>query len=118
MIIFIDWNELINMYNNLFSAIIYFIYFWASCAEVTFKVKTRLHKLLKSSNNKVKLTSDFPKDNNIEFESPLLSIPYLLKTDVKTIPANIPYLKANSIKVAEWKNKLSTKKFKVCFIYY
>ena len=82
-------------------------------AEVTFKVKTRLHKLLKSSNNKVKLTSDFPKDNNIEFESPLLSIPYLLKTDVKTIPANIPYLKANSIKVAEWKNKLSTKKFKV-----
>ena len=82
-------------------------------AEVTFKVKSRLHKLLKTSNNKVKLTSDFPEDDNIDFESPLLSIPYLLKTDVKTIPANIPYLKADSIKVAEWKNKLSTKKFKV-----
>ena len=82
-------------------------------AEVTFKVKSRLHKLLKTSNNKVKLTSDFPEDDNIDFESPLLSIPYLLKTDVKTIPANIPYLKADSIKVAEWKNKLNTKKFKV-----
>ena len=82
-------------------------------AEITFKVRTRLHKLLETSNYNVKLTSDFPKDDNFEFESPLLSIPYLLKTDIETIPTNIPYLKADSVKVAEWKNKLNTKKFKV-----
>lgn len=82
-------------------------------AEVTFKVKKNLHRLLRSSSSKIQLTTTFPKDDKIDFESPLMSIPYLLKTEIKTIPNAIPYLKADSNKVVEWSKKLNSKKFKV-----
>ena len=82
-------------------------------AKVTFKVKKNLHHLLRSSSNGIKLTTSFPEDDKIDFESPLMSIPYLLKTKIETIPNDVPYLKADSNKIVEWNKKLSSKKFKV-----
>jgi tetratricopeptide (TPR) repeat protein len=82
-------------------------------AKVTFIVKKNLHHLLRSSSSEIKLTTFFPEDDKIDFESPLMSIPYLLKTEIKTIPNNVPYLKADSNKIVEWNKKLSSKKFKV-----
>ena len=82
-------------------------------ARVTFKVKKNLHRLLRSSNSKIKLTTSFPEDNKINFESPLMSLPYLLKTKIETIPNKVPYLKAESNKIVEWNKKLNSGKFKV-----
>ncbi len=43
-----------------------------------------------------------------EFDAhcPLLSLPYVFQTTVKTIPAHIPYLFSDNHKVKNWKNKL------------
>lgn len=82
-------------------------------AEVTFKVKKNLHQLLSSSSSKVQLTTSSPEDDKIDFESPLMSIPYLLKTEIETIPNTTPYLKADTDKVVKWGKKLNSDKFKV-----
>jgi len=49
-----------------------------------------------------------------DYQAPLMSLPYLLGTTIKTVPTDIPYLYASQPLVAEWKEKLSTeKRFKV-----
>ena len=42
-----------------------------------------------------------------------MSIPYLFKTEIETIPNSVPYLKADSDKIVEWGKRLNSKKFKV-----
>lgn len=44
-----------------------------------------------------------------DFQCPIMSLPYALKTTVKTIPSDIPYLFADSQKRSVWSKKLGTK---------
>ena len=82
-------------------------------AHVIFEVKASMHSLLKTLSNKIIYTNKISENIIIDFESPLLSLPYLFKTEIKTIPKFIPYLKANSHKVSEWSKKLNSDRFKV-----
>ena len=82
-------------------------------AEVIFKVKQNLHHLFATSNKKIKITNNCSEISNIDFEIPLMSLPFLLKTDIDTIPASIPYLKPNYKKLNEWGKKLKSDNFKV-----
>jgi len=43
----------------------------------------------------------------LDYQAPLLDIPGIIKTDADSIPAEIPYLKADEKLVALWKSKLS-----------
>jgi len=42
-----------------------------------------------------------------DFEVPMISLPYLFGTTLQTIPADIPYLTADSGLVASWRNRLA-----------
>jgi tetratricopeptide (TPR) repeat protein/ADP-heptose:LPS heptosyltransferase len=44
-----------------------------------------------------------------DYHCPLLSLPFALKTDLKSIPNTTPYLRASTSKVASWKHKLGVK---------
>jgi len=49
-----------------------------------------------------------------DVHAPLLSLPFILKSDEQTMPRNIPYITPDASLVEEWKNKLSTdSQFKV-----
>lgn len=51
---------------------------------------------------------------HFDVHSPLLSLPYALKTQLETIPCEIPYLYADEKLVADWKQKLAAdKNFKI-----
>jgi len=82
-------------------------------ANVTFKVKSNLHALLRTLDSKTSLNTSLPEENKIDFESPLMSLPYLLKTSWKLIPITSPYLYADQSKVTTWGEKLSKDSFKV-----
>ena len=82
-------------------------------ADVIFKVKSNLHHLFNAPNDKIQIIDNFPETNKIDFESPLMSLPYLLKTDLNSIPSSVPYLKADISKIDEWGKKLNSKKFKI-----
>jgi hypothetical protein len=41
-----------------------------------------------------------------DIQCPLLSLPYLLKTRLETIPANVPYIRPRADRVAIWRDRL------------
>ena len=82
-------------------------------AEVTLKVKSSLHKLFNNSKSKFEFIEKFPNENKFDYESPLISLPYLFGTEVDKIPASKSYLKADSTKISEWGEKLKSDSFKI-----
>jgi tetratricopeptide (TPR) repeat protein len=82
-------------------------------ANVTFKVKPNLHALLQTMDSNSRFVTSLPEENEIDFETPLMSVPCLLNTRLETIPATNPYLFADQEKVQTWGERFSMNKFKV-----
>ena len=82
-------------------------------ANVTFKVKPNLHALLQTMDSNSRLVTSLPKENEIDFETPLMSLPHLLNTCLETIPATNPYLFADQEKIQTWGERVNTDRFKV-----
>ncbi len=82
-------------------------------AEITFRVKKKMHALLKTLDDGIILIDSDPDQNNIDFETPLMSLPYLFKTHLNTIPSTVSYLYADHYKVKSWSERLTKGTFKV-----
>ncbi len=82
-------------------------------AEVTFRVKKKMHALLKTLDEEIILVESDPDYNNIDFETPLMSLPYLFKTDLNTIPSMTSYLYADQEKIKFWSERLTKDIFKI-----
>ena len=63
-------------------------------ANLTFQVQKKLHKLLGSLKSNVRLVHERPLNVNYDFEISLLSLPFLFKTTLKSIPRQLEYLYA------------------------
>jgi hypothetical protein len=82
-------------------------------AEVTFKVKKKMHALLSTMDNDIVLVDSFPDNDQIDFEAPIMSLPFLFNTNLDTIPAKIPYLFTNDNNILSWAKRLTKSTFKV-----
>jgi len=52
-----------------------------------------------------------------DYYVPLMSLPFLFNTDAETIPAHVPYLRADSKKEEFWRSRLQTSGFKVGLVW-
>ncbi len=53
-----------------------------------------------------------------DYHCPLMSLPHLLKTELQTIPADIPYLKADAARVTRWRESLGpTHRYRVGLVW-
>jgi hypothetical protein len=82
-------------------------------ARVIFRVKKEMHALLKTLDEDIILVESDPDLNNIDFESPLMSLPYLFNTHLNTIPSMTSYLYADQEKIKSWSERLTKDSFKV-----
>ena len=82
-------------------------------AVVTFKVKSILHALLQTMDSNTSLVTSLPEENQIDFETPLVSLPLLLNTTLETIPATNPYLFADQERIQTWGERFSLDRFKI-----
>ena len=82
-------------------------------AEVTFRVKKKMHALLRTLDKDIIFVDSDPDQNNIDFETPLMSLPYLFKTNINTIPSKKSYLSADHKKVKSWCERFTKPKFKI-----
>ena len=82
-------------------------------AHVTFKLKSNLHKLLKTMEGDTVLVDQVSGEEQVDFEASLLSLPFLFGTNLKTIPSMQSYLFADQNKVALWANKIPQDTFKI-----
>jgi tetratricopeptide (TPR) repeat protein len=82
-------------------------------AEVIFKVKPKMHTLLETLDEDIILVDSEPDENSIDFETPLMSLPFLFDTTLKSIPSMISYLSADHNRIVSWKKRLAKDSFKV-----
>jgi tetratricopeptide (TPR) repeat protein len=82
-------------------------------AQVTFLVRTSLHRLLQPFAPKVRLMEKHPPLEGFDFQCALLSLPSAFRTAPDTIPSTIPYLFPEAELVAFWRQRLGHDGLKV-----
>jgi tetratricopeptide (TPR) repeat protein len=81
--------------------------------QVTFLVSSRLLGILHGLSDKVELTSSLDPRRSFDFQSALLTLPMVFGTELATIPCDVPYLAADSGRVARWEAKLAGPGYKI-----
>ena len=82
-------------------------------AQLTFLVRTSLHRLLEPFEPGVRIVDKPPTAEIFDFQSPLMSLPGGFNTTLENIPADIPYLYPEEPLVALWRERLGGQGFKV-----
>jgi hypothetical protein len=76
-------------------------------AEVTLRVDQRLVSLLEANLRGVKILGDHGKTEPYHRDAALLSLPYLSKTSLETIPGENPYLQPPQKAASRWQHRLA-----------
>ena len=82
-------------------------------AAVTFLLRSRMHALIRSLGQAVRVSDTFPVDETFDYQCALLSLPLAFGTTVENIPARTPYLQADAERIRSWKQKLGDAGFKI-----
>lgn len=82
-------------------------------ANVLFAPQKPLKKLMSMLNASVQIVDVDDKTLKFDFHCPLLSLPFALKTELATIPDQVPYLNIGTDLIAHWKQKIGVKGFKI-----
>jgi tetratricopeptide (TPR) repeat protein len=88
----------------------YLLLLKAQGARVILGVRAPLASLLATFDSEISVTDSANKLSNIDYFCTLLSLPYLLKTTLTTIPSWQRYLHADAQKVAIWQERLGPAK--------
>jgi tetratricopeptide (TPR) repeat protein len=74
--------------------------------NIVFEVMSSLKALMRSLPGTVQIIGRGERIPSVDYHCPLLSLPLALGTDLATIPAAVPYLKADPERVARWAARL------------
>ena len=75
-----------------------------------------MHAMLQTMDSNIILVENDPDDKEIDFEAPLMSLPYLFSTNLNTIPSSKSYLFINhAIKLPHGRNVLQKPHLKLVF---
>ena len=78
-------------------------------AEIILEVPKTLATLVNTIKTPITVIEKGSKLPEFDAYCPLLSLPYVFKTTVDTIPSVVPYLSADKKKVSDWNNRLGVK---------
>ena len=78
-------------------------------AEIILEVPKTLATLVNTIKTPITVIEKGSKLPEFDAYCPLLSLPYVFKTTVDTIPSVVPYLSADKLKVSEWNSRLGIK---------
>lgn len=82
-------------------------------AKVTFQVTSKLHNILCTLDCQTLFVETLPPSDCIDFEIPLMSLPYHLDTDLDSVPASTAYLNASVEKLELWRGRLTGSRFNI-----
>ena len=74
--------------------------------NIVLAVQPALLPLLKCSGFKNLISNELPLPD-FDVQAPLMSMPHIFKTDLETIPADIPYLSVEPERIKKWRQRLS-----------
>lgn len=79
------------------------------CEEIIFEVPKSLVNLVSTLDVSMTVISKGDAIPKFDAYCALMSLPYIFESDLSNIPAEIPYLHADEIKIREWQRRLSQK---------
>jgi tetratricopeptide (TPR) repeat protein len=82
-------------------------------ASVTFLVRSSMHRLLQPFASTIRLTDKPLQGESFDFQCALLSLPAAFGTTLETVPSDIPYLIAEALLVAHWRQRIGGHGFKI-----
>ena len=85
-------------------------------ANIIFLAPKSLKKILSSLDNNIKIIINL-KNETYDFVCPLIDLPMLFKTTVKSIPYPEPYFSLNNNLVLQWKKNLLNDKFNIGIVW-
>jgi tetratricopeptide (TPR) repeat protein len=82
-------------------------------AHVVLAAQNALLRLLRDAGSGIEIIAADQVPAAFDYHSPLLSLPWALKTRIDTIPASVPYLRAEPERVRAWREKIGGHGFRV-----
>jgi hypothetical protein len=82
-------------------------------ARVVMSVQSTLGKLLSTLDPSIEILGHTQAPPTFDHHCPLASLPGAFKTTLETIPADVPYLRAEPERAAAWRDRLSGPGFKI-----
>ncbi|SEC65322.1 Tetratricopeptide (TPR) repeat [Rhizobiales bacterium GAS188] len=82
-------------------------------AEVSFLCRKSMHRLLSNLPGKPRLIEATEPGESFDYEAALVSLPRAFKTRGDTVPAAIPYLRAEETLAAKWAERIGRQGFRV-----
>jgi len=76
--------------------------------RIIFGCQPQLARLLQNLPGVEQIVTAPPDPVHFEFHCPLLSLPLIFRTEVASIPANIPYVSPNVALVEQWKSRIKS----------
>jgi hypothetical protein len=82
-------------------------------AKVLFAPQKPLRGLMRTLGDEITIVDENDETLQFDYQARLLDLPQALSTDLDTIPAQVPYLKADPERVAQWRSRIGTEGFKI-----
>lgn len=82
-------------------------------AEVVLSVQDPLVPLLKQLEPGISVVGAAPPPDRVDFHAYLMSLPLAFGTDLATVPARVPYLRAEPDRVARWRERIGSEGFRI-----
>jgi tetratricopeptide (TPR) repeat protein len=82
-------------------------------ARVLLEVQPVLRRLLRTLSPAIEIVADLELAAGADYHCPLLSMPMAFRTDIDSIPADVPYLAAEPDLVAHWRHRLGAGGYRV-----
>ena len=85
----------------------------AKGARVVLAAQDSIGPLLRDADSGIEILRLTEVPDRFDYHAPLMSLPLAFGTQMQTIPASVPYLRARPERVAHWRGRLSDKGFKI-----
>ena len=86
-------------------------------AEVILGVHSPLAELFQMMDEKPLIVRHGELVPDVDYHAPLMSMPFILGLDEKQIPADVPYLRTDAVRVAAWAAKLPQSAFRIGIVW-
>ncbi|MEN6542491.1 tetratricopeptide repeat protein [Parvibaculum sp.] len=82
-------------------------------ARVILSIQNCLHRFIRTLSPTIELFDEGQAPAQFDYHSPLMSLPLVWRTTASTIPAEVPYLRAEPERVAKWRRRIGDHGFKI-----
>ncbi|HEY4076071.1 MAG TPA: tetratricopeptide repeat-containing glycosyltransferase family protein [Rhizomicrobium sp.] len=82
-------------------------------ARVILSAQDSLRRILEQAGHDIEIVGAHTVPEDFDYQASLLSLPLAFGTTLETVPANVPYLKADAARAATWRDRIGEQGFRI-----